>query len=787
MPGLSQWAVRRPVQALIAWFVALGAVVALGLGVGGTLKDSFDLPNTESSAAQELLNTFVVQEPDADTAEDGAGQESVPVAKVIWSPGQGSAVDEQTMSVMLPLLADIAALESVGCVTNPVDPAGSFGIDCPEVSNPIQEAAASLTPEQLEQLQPAIEAAAAANSSVSPDGSVAFSTVTFKTGMDDVVTSDAKALLDIVKTANSDAVQIGASGDILQFAGQEPPSSELFGILVAIVILLIAFGSIIAAGMPIVVAVIGLAAGQMLVLMVALFMDVATFAPTLAAMIGLGVGIDYALFVLNRYRQAVLIGHDPKQAALESVNTAGRAVLFAGTTVIVALLGLFILRIGFFDGLALAASVTVLMVMLSALWLLPATLSLLGSRALGLRLPWGTKPGEGKAEGLRWAKYGHSIQRRPWIFALVSLVLVLFLAIPTLSLRLGFADASGSAPNSPARIAYDLTAEGFGPGANGPFIAAIKLAQPGSTQEVGAAIAALEATPGVAATKPSSAMVPLLAPGVGLNSDGSVAAIEIYPTTGPQDIETDALLTELREVVAPEILSATGSSMYVGGASAITADFTGVLVGALPLFLTIVVSLGFIALVILFRSILVPLTAAVTSLLSFAAALGITVAVFQWGWLNEVLGVTGTGPIAPFLPIMVFAILFGLSMDYQVFLVSRMREEWDHTGNNDSAVRRGLAGSGKVVVIAAAIMASVFIAFIPTPENTIKLFGVALGAAVLIDAFIIRLIFIPAIMSIIGKANWWLPGWLDRILPEVHIEPGEDEVVDDPDPQPANA
>jgi RND superfamily putative drug exporter len=604
--------------------------------------------------------------------------------------------------------------------------------------------------------------------------------------MEDISAGDAGVVLNLVRQANSPSISVGASGEILEFAGQEPPSSELFGILVAIVILLVAFGSIIAAGMPIVVAVIGLAAGQMLVLMVALFMDVATFAPTLAAMIGLGVGIDYALFVLNRYRQAVLIGHPPKQAAMEAVNTAGRAVLFAGTTVIVALLGLFILRIGFFNGLALAAGVTVFMVMLSALWLLPATLSLLGTKALALRLPWGTKPGEGKPEGLRWAQYGHAVQRRPWLFAAVSLGLVAILALPTLSLRLGFADASGASPSSPTRIAYDLTAEGFGPGVNGPFIAAVELVNPGDLTEYGEAVNALENTPGVAATNPSSAMLPLLQSNPGaLSPDGKVGAIFIFPATAPQDEATENLLTELRQVTAPSLLETTGTAMFIGGSLAVTSDFTGVLVDALPLFLLIVVSLGFIALMILFRSLVVPLTAAITSLLSFTAATGITVAVFQWGWFNEILGVSGTGPIFPFLPIMVFAILFGLSMDYQVFLVSRMREEWDHTGDNNAAVRRGLAGSGKVVVIAAAIMSSVFIAFIPTPENTIKLFGVALGAAVLIDAFIIRLIFIPAIMSIIGKANWWIPAWLGKILPEVHIEPGEDEVVDDPEPLPA--
>jgi len=779
MPGLSQWAVRRPVAALIAWFVALIAVIGIGVNFGGTLNDSFDLPDTESTTAQELLSTLGNEDIDA--------QSSGATAKVVWSPAQGSATDPQTMQVITPLLEDIAAIASVSCVTNPIDPAAPFGDECavpdPGVSGGLQD----LTPEQQKQLEPAFAAAAAANSPISPDGLVATATVTFSGGMDSVSSTDAKTVLDLVKAANSESIAVGANGEILEFAGQEPPSSELFGILVAIVILLIAFGSIIAAGMPILVAVIGLAAGQMLVLMVALFMDVATFAPTLAAMIGLGVGIDYALFVLNRYRQAVLIGHPPKQAAMESVNTAGRAVLFAGSTVIVALLGLFILRIGFFNGLALASAVTVFMVMLSALWLLPAALSLLGTKALGLRLPWGTKPGEGKPEGARWARYGQRIQRRPWLYAAVSLFIVAVLAIPTFSLRLGFADASGAAAGSPTRIAYDLTAEGFGAGVNGPFIAAVELGTPGDFAEYGSAIAALENTPGVAATNPSTVMLPLVElSGQALSPDGSVGAIFVIPETGPQDEATDALLTELREVTGPQMLESSGTIMYVGGSLAVTNDFTGVLVDALPIFLLIVVSLGFIALMILFRSIVVPLTAALTSLLSFAAATGITVAVFQWGWFNELLGVSGTGPIFPFLPIMVFAILFGLSMDYQVFLVSRMREEWDHTGDNNAAVRRGLAGSGKVVVIAAAIMASVFLAFIPTPENTIKLFGVALGAAVLIDAFIIRLIFIPAIMSIIGKANWWIPAWLGKILPEVHIEPGEDEVVDDSDVQPVS-
>ena len=775
MPGVSHWAVRRPVAALISYFVVVIAIIGLGVGFGGSLNDSFDLPDTESTTAQQLLGTI---------GNEGINAESSgETAKIVWSPTSGTAVDAQSKAIITPLLTDIAALSSVGCITNPFDVSAPFGGSCPSAPAGGDDSSAQPTPDQQKELAPALAAAAAANSPVSADTSVATATITFNGGSGDVPSDQAVSILDQVKKANTDAMAIGANGQILEYAGQEPPSSEAIGILVAIVILLIAFGSIIAAGMPIIVAVIGLAAGQMLVLVVALFMDVPSFTPILAAMIGLGVGIDYALFVLNRYRQSVLIGDPPKQAALGAVNTAGRAVLFAGTTVIVALLGLFVLRIGFFNGLALAAAVTVLMVMLSALWLLPATLSLLGTKALGLRLPWGTKPGEGKPEGQRWNQYGHLIQRRPWLSAVVSLGLVLVLAIPVFSLRLGFADASGSAPGTPTRIAYDLTAEGFGAGVNGPFIVAVQLSTANDLDEYGDVVTALEKTPGVASTNPSTAMLPLLKgqSGSALSPDGLVGAVVVIPETGPQQEATDQLLSQLRDVTAPDLKASTGAVIYVGGSVAVSADFTGVLADALPLFLLIVVSLGFIALMILFRSVVVPLTAAITSLLSFSAALGISVAVFQWGWFNELLGISGTGPIAPFLPIMVFAILFGLSMDYQVFLVSRMREEWDHTGDNKAAVRRGLAGSGKVVAIAAAIMASVFLAFIPTPDNTIKLFGVALGTAVIIDAFLIRIVFIPSIMSMIGKSNWWLPGWLDRILPKVQIEPGEEEiqVVDD--------
>lgn len=777
MPVLSAWAVRRPVLALIAWFVALFALVGLGFGLGGQYNDSFDLPDTESKVATDLLSAS-----GTDTSSLDGG------ATVVWSPASGPAVDAATAAQVLPVLEQIAAQESVTCVTNPFDPQGAgLGRDCGAGTGIDPTVAAQvLSPEELQTL-------AASFAPISPDGTVAFATISFTTdaeGAPTVTGTDATAIYEAVDSVRSDTLSIGVQGQILEFANAAPPATgEIVGITVAIIILLIAFGSIVAAGLPIITALFGLIGGLAFVTFGANFLDVATFAPTLAAMIGLGVGIDYALFVINRYRQAILIGHEPKKAVIEAVETAGRAVVFAGSAVVIGLLGLLVLQINFFTGLSIGAAVTVIMVMLSAVWFLPALLSLMGTKALALRLPWGKKPGSGEAEGRGWAHYGRGLQKFPWLTAALALAFVVILAIPALSLRQGFADDSGKPVGSNARIAYDLRAEGFGPGVNGPFLVVADLEGVTDPQAFGTIVAGLAQAPGVAGTSPSLETLPIIGKlaaaqaGAGAGeAPSAVQAIAVYPASAPQDAATAELLTTLRDQVNPALEQATGAQLYVGGTQAITQDFTTVLTDALPIFLAVVVGLGFIALVILFHSLLVPLTGALTSLLSLAAAMGITVAIFQWGWFADLLGVAGTGPIFPFVPIMVFAILFGLSMDYQVFLVSRMQEEWMRTHDNAASIRRGLGGSGRVVVIAALIMSSVFLAFVPSPDSIIKLFGVALASAVLIDAFVVRLVLVPSLMSIFGKANWWLPGWLDRILPTVKIEPGEDEVADDVDP-----
>jgi RND superfamily putative drug exporter len=623
--------------------------------------------------------------------------------------------------------------------------------------------------DEVRRIAKAAAATQKVTTAVSSDDRVAYATVTFDRST--LTARQADRVLDILEGAGTADLTVGGAGSILDSAGTGPDTSQGIGLIVAIVILLIAFGSLVAAGLPIVVAMTGLVAGQLLIVVVARFTDVASFAPTLAAMIGLGVGIDYALFIMNRFTQGVRSGATPKDAALTAVGTAGKAVAFAGSTVIIALLGMFVLGIGFFNGLALAAATAVLMVMLSALWMLPALLSLLGTRALALRMPWARHPRPFDPAASRWNAYGRLLQRAPVVPVIIALAAIGVLALPATKMTLGFPDDSSAAQGSPQRVGFDLLAKGFGDGVNGPFFVAVEVPKKDDYEALEKAIVALERTPGVAQTIPSSGMMPILRLDKAVFGDGGrVTSIIVQPSSSPSAAETSALLDRIRTTTAAQLLDEAATRIYVGGTQAVSEDFTAKLQAALPLFLLLVVGLGFLALTLLFHSLLIPLTAAVTSLLSFAAALGVTVSVFQLGVADSLLGVTGTGPILPFLPIMVFAILFGLSMDYQVFLVSRMREEWERSSDNASAVRLGLAGSGRVVVVAATIMTSVFLSFVPTPVDTIKLFGVALASAVIIDAFIVRLVLVPSLMSLFGRANWWMPRWLGRVLPTIRLE-----------------
>lgn len=737
MGPISRWAVRKPWWALGTWVILLVLIFGGAGKFAGHYNDSFSLPDTESTTAQNLL------------VSDFGSMASAGQASIVFSPTTGDINAPAVQAQMDQLINEI---KQVGSVANVQSPYG--------------------------------DPAAAQQGLVSPNQQVGRINITFNTSDQSIPLTDITKIVSDVKAANSPTLAVGISGQAFEYASTEAPSSEGIGIIVAIVIMLIMFGSIVAAGLPLITALIGLAAGISLVTIVANWIDIATFGPTLAAMIGLGVGIDYSLFVINRFRQAVLAGRDPKQAALETVNTAGRSVVFAGTTVIIALCGLFVLHMSFMNGLAVGAGVTVLTVMVTAVTLLPAIISLLGRRTLALRMPWARRP-KAVPEGKGFARYGSALQRRPWLYGGIALLVMVILAIPMFSMRSGFPDAGGKAEGNVSRIAYDLTTKGFGAGANGPFLVVVEMPSANDVAAAEKLSQTIAATPGVAFASPVQAGTPAVSP------SGTAAVIQVQPTTGPQDQATDELLTNLRENVIPNAISGTGLKAYVGGSTAITADFSTTLSNALPLFLLVVVGLGFLVLVLLFRSLVIPLTAAVTALLSFGAALGITVFVFQWGNLTSVFKIAGTGPILPFLPIMLFSILFGLSMDYQVFLVSRMQEEWGRTKDNRLSVRRGLGGSGRVVAAAALIMFSVFISFVFGDDSTIKMFGLSLGVAIALDAFVVRLILVPSLMTVLGKANWYLPAWLSRILPDIKIESEEEAAeisdIEDADPTPVSS
>jgi RND superfamily putative drug exporter len=825
MGRLSQWAVRRPWWALATWIVIMVVVGVVGTKWGGSYNNNFSLPNTESTTAQKLLESI---------SGGGAGTGSGQTGQVVWTSQSGNAVDPAATAAMTAVFTQLSKSPDVTCVITPFgEPLGSA---CPPAQpgqggGQGQSGGQGSGQGQGAGDQPTLSPAAAGalahigEAGVSPDGSVAYATVIYTwTDLNAIDDQQLASDLDVIKAQNGrDGLTVGANG-LYGFVQGKPPSSEGIGITVALFILLFAFASVIGALLPIWMATVAVGISTGFALPIAAhFMDVAVFTPMLASMIGLGVGIDYSLFIVNRYREALIHGREPREAALESMRTSGRSVLFAAITVMIALLGLLVLRLTFFNGIAVSLVITVFLVMFTALLLLPAILGILGTWVFLGRMAWIRDPEavarqrahgllHGIAVGVRWflwvipfavvsvlgvlwraalnrgatpdlhrpsafAKYGNWLQKRPWITATLALVFMIVIALPMLSLRQGFTDDGGAPVGTPQRIAYDLTASGFGAGVNGPFYVAVQLPQAGDQQAVTDLTNAINQTTGVAI-----AVAPPVAP------DQTVAPIQVYPTTSPQDVKTNDLLNALRSDVIPKATADSGATAYVGGFQAVTADFTDVLKNALPWFLLIVVGLGFLALVVLFRSLLVPLLGVGFSLLSFAAALGITVAVFQWGWFSGPLAVQSTGPIFPFLPIMVFSFLFGLSCDYQVFLVSRMHEEWMLTQDNRTAVRRGLAGSGRVVAIAAAIMTSVFGSFALDNDPTIKLFGVALSTAVLLDAFVVRLVIVPSLMTIFGPRNWYLPQWLGNVLPHVSVESemdarlGDDEIADIEDP-----
>jgi putative drug exporter of the RND superfamily len=596
---------------------------------------------------------------------------------------------------------------------------------------------------------------------VAPDQTTGVLTVRFDEAGETLPTDVAERVMALAGEAEQDGLRIELGGYPIERAERQEAGSESVGLAAALVILLVAFGSVLAAGVPLVVAGLGLGVALGGVWLMANVLQVPDFGVQLATMIGIGVGIDYALFVVTRFRSALDDGHEPRQAVITAGATAGRAVVFAGTTVVISLAGLLLMGRDYLLGVALATSLTVLVVVAASLTVLPALLGFAGRNIDRLRLPW-FRHGNGGRRTLSW-RWSRVMQRRPLLAGLAALVVLLVLAAPAVDLRLGNPDAGNGPTNFTSRRAYDLMSDSFGPGANGPLLVAVDLDDiqeaGGSVPAVDRVVAGIEATDGVASVAPPV-----------LNDAGNAAVVTVVPATGPQDKATEDLVHTLRDDVLPAAVDGTGADASVGGTTASFIDDSEHTSSRLPWFIAGVVALSFLLLMTAFRSLAVPIKAAVMNLLSIGAAYGVMALAANGGWLGDLVGIENATPVPAWLPMFMFAILFGLSMDYEVFLLTRVREEYLRTRQNRRAVADGLASSARVITAAAAIMVTVFGAFVLEDIVFLKLAGLGLATAVLVDATVVRMVLVPATMELLGDRNWWLPRWLERLLPHLDVE-----------------
>ena len=596
----------------------------------------------------------------------------------------------------------------------------------------------------------------------STDGRTGFASIQFDAVSAKIPTADVQRVIATAQSFAGPGFQVALGGPpISAVVTPSPGPSEAFGITAAIVIMLLAFGSVVAMGLPILTALVGVGVGYGIVALISRLLIDPTFGPELMAMIGLGVGIDYALFIVTRYRQGLAEHRSPRDAVILAMSTAGRAVLFAGTTVLISLLGLFLVGQEYLDGLAVGTILAVMAVMTAALTLLPAMLGFSGRAIDRLHLPGllqSAAPGTTRGFWWRWSR---TVQARPVLCGSVALAVLLLLTVPLFSMRLAFSDSGNDPTNLTTRQAYDLISEGFGPGFNGPLVLAAEL--PGSADDrdvVAAFDARLRGVSGVAAVDPPT-----------YNAAGTAAVLIVYPTSAPQAADTASLVRLLRSNVVPQATAGTDVTILVGGETAAGIDASSQLGQRLPLVIGLVILLSFILLMSVFRSIAIPLKAAVMNLLSIGAAYGAIVAVYQWGWLSSVFAVSRTGPIDPWIPLMMFTITFGLSMDYEVFLLTRIQEEWRRGSDNSTAVADGIALTGRVITAAAAIMVCVFGSFvIGDPLRVLDVFGLGLAVAILVDATVVRMVLVPSIMQLLGAANWWFPNWLERTIPHLDVD-----------------
>ena len=703
LAALADFSYRRRGTMVLLWIVSAVVIIVLGSSFAGEYEADYNTPGSDSKAASELT-------------ESAFGGYSGQEVNVVWEDPSGA---------MSP-----AAMKKVD----------AFFVQAEGVDNI----------EKREAIR------------VSEDGTIATTTLPLTVPGWEVPKEDGETLVSAAEDNSGDGLRIELGGDPIVRA-QEGGNEEGIAFLAAAIVLVIAFGSLVAAGLPLVIALLGLGiSGGGLIVLLANVIDVPDWTLAVSGLIGIGVGIDYALLVLTRFRTALRQGKDRHDAVVEAVTTAGRSVLIAGSTVVIAILGLFITGLPYMYGVAISASLAVLVVMVAAITLLPALLSYLGPNVDRLRIPiLGRRLDKVEGEGGESpaARWSHAVQRRPWTAAIIATAILLALAAPALGMRLGFPDAGNDPKDTMTRQAYDLISEGFGPGANGPLVIAAELPDAGAKGAVNALVVDIKDEEGVAYVPPAR-----------FNSDGTAAIITVIPTTSPQDEATSELVEHLRGTVIPAALGNSGVDALVGGVNAALEDQSEYITGRMPWFIAGVVGLSFLLLLVAFHSPFISLKAGIMNLLSVSAAYGVMTLVAKGGAVGELIGIDHEVPIAPFMPVMMFAILFGLSMDYEVFLISRIREEYLKDGDTRRAVADGLAKTARVITAAAAIMVVVFLAFVASPEVFLKLFGIGLAAAIFLDATLVRMVLVPAVMQLLGPRNWWIPDWLERILPRIDVE-----------------
>ena len=726
MKSLARWCVRHRRIVVALWLIALVGATFASRAVGTAYTSSFSLPNTQSTQAANLLQA-------ASPKIAGDTEQIVfkaPAGQTIESPAVKATINDT--------LATLGSFPNVTTIQSPFSPEGA--------------------------------------SQVSKDGTIAFARVTFDKSSFEISQATSVKFVNAALKNDGHGVTIAVAGQVAEQADKQSIGGTGLGVLAAGIVLLLVFGSIWAMALPLVSALASLGTALGIIGLLTHVFKMPTFSTELVLLIGLGVGVDYALFIVTRHRQGLLAGNSVEESIVTSVNTSGRAVLFAGIIVCIALLGMFALGVSFLYGLAVAASLGVAFTMIAALTLLPALLGFIGPRVMSRKQKRSLRDNGPRVVGVGttgfWPRWADFIRRRPILPAVIALIVVVALALPFFSMRLGHSDAGNDPASTTTRQAYDLLAEGFGPGFNGPLQLVAVTSSPAELDAVKKAVGEVATQPGVAKVTPVLSIP---------SQDGrSVDLALVYPTTSPQSAATSDLIAHLRSTTIPEALKGTGVTILVGGITAIFVDFAHVLGEKLPLFIGLVVLLSFLLLAMVFRSLVIPLTAAVMNLLSIGAAFGILVMVFQHGTFASLFGVGRPGPIEAFLPVMMFAILFGLSMDYEVFLVTRIHEEWLRTGDNTTAVRNGLAATGKTITAAALIMILVFGSFILGGIPVIKEFGLGLAGGIFVDAVLIRMAIVPAVMQLLGKANWWFPGWLDKILPRLSVEESDVETEQQP-------